>query len=275
MKLDLQFDERFDHPIDAVWRAVTDPRLLARWLMDNDFEPRLGHAFTLHDPPTPAWRGWVECEVLELDPPRRMVWSWHGGMVGEAPSRVIFELRPEGRCTHLVFRHEGDAPPAQRESLRAGWTRKLAQLRQVPGPDYARRIAFRAPRERVCDAISTLDGLRGWWTTIVGGSAAAGDELRLGYAGLDESITMRVDDASRPASLQWTCLAHIRFDDWNGTRVTFDLVEREAETCELSFRHVGLAPDLACCSVCEPGWDRFLASLAGYIERGEGAPFGA
>ncbi len=39
--------------------------------------------------------------------------------------------------------------------------------------------------------------------------------------------------------------------------------------CELDFRHTGIAPEL----VAE-GWDHFLASLAGYAERGEGSPFG-
>ena len=43
MRLDLQFDEFFDRPADVVWRAITDPVLLGRWLMENDFEPRVGH----------------------------------------------------------------------------------------------------------------------------------------------------------------------------------------------------------------------------------------
>jgi limonene-1,2-epoxide hydrolase len=114
--------------------------------------------------------------------------------------------------------------------------------------DYARRIAFRAPRERVYDALATPEGIRGWWTTIVTGSGAAGGGLRLGFAGLGEGIVMRVDE----------------------------LAELGPDECELSFRHLGLAPELDCYDVCERGWDRFLgSSLVAYVERGSGMRFGA
>ncbi|HIM47153.1 MAG TPA: SRPBCC domain-containing protein [Alphaproteobacteria bacterium] len=66
---------RSAHPIEKVWTALTDREHLAAWLMRNDFEPRVGKAFTLHGVPMPGWRGWENCEVLELKAPRRMVWS--------------------------------------------------------------------------------------------------------------------------------------------------------------------------------------------------------
>jgi uncharacterized protein YndB with AHSA1/START domain len=275
MRLDLQLDELFERPIDAVWRAVTDPRMLARWLMDNDFEPRLGHEFTLRDPPTATWRGWIACRVLEIDPPRRMVWSWDGGMEGEVTTRVVFELHPEGSGTRLVLRHEGEATSERLASLGAGWTRKLAILRHVLGSHYARRVAFGAPRERVFDALATLSGLRGWWTPIVSGSAATGGVLRFAFDGLDEHIVMRVDGAKRPSSVHWSCVVHTRLHDWKDTKVTFDLAARGPEGCELSFQHVGLTPQLDCYADCERGWDHFLASLIACVERGKGTPFGA
>lgn len=131
MKLDLQFDEVFSDPIEVVWRAVTDPEVLARWLMDNDFQPRVGHKFTLRESPNAECQGGAACEVLEIDPPSRMVWSWNGGMEGEVPTRVVFELRSEGSGTRLTLRHQGEATPAQGESVRGGWTRKLGALRQA------------------------------------------------------------------------------------------------------------------------------------------------
>jgi uncharacterized protein YndB with AHSA1/START domain len=275
MRIDLRFDEDFPHPIDAVWRAVTDRRVLARWLMDNDFEPRAGHKFKLRDPGTPSWRGWVDCEVLEIDPPRRMVWSWDGGSPGEGVTRVVFELHPAGTGTRLVFRHEGDITPEQGEALRGGWGRKMRNLRATLGPDYARRVAFGVSPEQVFDAITTLEGLRGWWTTLVTGSAVAGGEFKLEFEGLDEHIMMRVDKAVRPSSVHWTCVEHTELDDWNGTRIQFDLAPHGPGRCELGFRHVGLRPALECYETCEQGWDHFLASLGAYVMEGEGTPFGA
>jgi uncharacterized protein YndB with AHSA1/START domain len=135
---------------------------------------------------------------------------------------------------------------------------------------YARQVAIHAARERVFDAIATLDGPRHWWTTIVTGSAAAGGELRFGFAGLDEQIVMRVDAVQSPVAVGWSCVAHTRDEEWTGTELRFELADRGPRSCELDFRHLGISAD-----VVGEGWDHFLASLAAYAEHGEGSPFGA
>jgi len=68
--------------------------------------------------------------------------------------------------------------------------------------DYGARVAFRASRERVFDAIATAEGVRRWRTPIVKGCAATGGELRLEFEGLDEQIVLRVADAQRPSLIQ-------------------------------------------------------------------------
>jgi len=73
MKRDLRFEVVYKHPIEKVWRALTDSKAIAQWLMENDFEPRLGHKFMFHSKPQPGWDGKSYCEVTELDPPRRLV----------------------------------------------------------------------------------------------------------------------------------------------------------------------------------------------------------
>src|SRR5690349_802011 len=88
---------------------------------------------------------------------------------------------------------------------------------------YARQLTIGATRERVFDAIATLDGLRHWWTTLVTGSAAPGGELRFGFAGLDEQIIMRVDDLRPPVAVEWSCVAHTRNGEWTGTTIRFAL----------------------------------------------------
>lgn len=139
---------------------------------------------------------------------------------------------------------------------------------------FSFRMSVKAPRERVFDAFATLKGLRSWWTPIVGGSPKTGGQLRFEFKGMDECIIMRVDRAEGPASIRWTCLMHSGLPEWNDTVVAIDLRERTPKTCELAFRHVGLTPRLSCYSDCRRGWEHFLASAAGYVERGEGTPFG-
>ena len=134
MRLDLNLTERFDEPIEQVWHALTDARMLALWLMENDFQPRLGARFVLRraDPP-PGWRGWVECEVLEFQRPTRMVWSWSDGAEEGEPTRVIFELCSEGSGTRLTVRHLGYAEDEAGRMICERWPIKLRALTSMLG----------------------------------------------------------------------------------------------------------------------------------------------
>jgi uncharacterized protein YndB with AHSA1/START domain len=122
----IETDEFLAHPPERVWRALTDPAMLGEWLMPNDFEPRVGHRFTFRTQPIEAagFDGVVTCEVLEIDPPRRLRISWRGGP--GVDTTVTWELAAEGRGTRLFLTHDGfdDTDPAQRNVMRilgGGW----------------------------------------------------------------------------------------------------------------------------------------------------------
>lgn len=146
-----------------------------------------------------------------------------------------------------------------------------ARQRSAQEPSsFSRRIRFKAPRERVFDAITTLDGLRGWWTPFVRGSAGT---LRFEFEGLSQHIIMRVDEARPDSLVKWTCLTHSALAEWNNTSVIWDLRPTRRDQCELRLEHVGLNPELECYDHCEVGWDHYLSSIASYVERGRGTPF--
>ena len=143
---------------------------------------------------------------------------------------------------------------------------------ETPG-DYTCEVQFRAPRTSVFHALTTLDGLAGWWTSLVSGNPNTGGEVELAFAGLEEKIVMRVDDATSPSSVTWTCLLHTGHPEWRGTKIAFELTQDDDEHGLLAFRHVGLNPHLDCYETCASGWERFLASLVSYAQQGEGSPF--
>lgn len=124
-------------PRDVVWRAITDRATLAAWMYPNDFEPRVGHHFTFRVPPKPevGFDGLVVgCEVLECEPPERLVFSWSAG--GLLDSRVSFRLEPDGAGTRVVFEHSGFdvSQPWGEQAFRGaeyGWARMLKQLAAV------------------------------------------------------------------------------------------------------------------------------------------------
>ena len=120
---------------EEVWLAIADSDALAEWMYPNDFEPRVGHEFTFRVPPNPKmnFEGLtVNCEVLECEPPSRLVFSWSaGGPVVD--TQVSFCLEPHGDGTRLLFEHSGfdlTHPFGDRafKGAQFGWAKMLAQL---------------------------------------------------------------------------------------------------------------------------------------------------
>ncbi len=75
MKRDIKLEAVYPYPPERVWRALTDSQAMADWLMDNDFKPEVGHKFRFTAPDSRGWRGYVDCEVLEVDPPRKLSYT--------------------------------------------------------------------------------------------------------------------------------------------------------------------------------------------------------
>lgn len=118
------------HPPEVIWRVLTEPELLSRWLMKNTFAPRLGHQFTFQARPMGDWDGIVHCEVLEIDPPRRLVYSWVGGssankVEGSVLDSVLsIDLMPVEGGTRLKLVHDGFRSPqndAGYDAMSGGW----------------------------------------------------------------------------------------------------------------------------------------------------------
>ncbi|MBC6460437.1 SRPBCC family protein [Actinomadura sp. HBU206391] len=102
----IEVDEFLPHPPRKVWRALTDPDLLARWLMPSDFKPVVGHRFTFTTRPIPSieFDGTISCQVLELDEERLLRISWGGGSLD---TTVTWRLAAEGHGTRLFVTHAG------------------------------------------------------------------------------------------------------------------------------------------------------------------------
>lgn len=109
----------FDHPIEAVWRAMTDSEWLAVWFFPNDIQPVEGHKFTIWSRPIERWDGEFKCQVLSVEPNAMLRFSWSGGHeelkgFGRYMDTVItWTISPlENGGTRFVFVQEGiDAAP--------------------------------------------------------------------------------------------------------------------------------------------------------------------
>lgn len=124
----IELQRELSYTPEQVWTALTDRRALAEWLMPNDFEPRVGHRFVFQVDPMPGCVTETRCEVLEVDPPRKLVYTWlpvgKSPMPAARPSVVTWTLAATGSGTVLKLVHtglEGVFPWWQRMMLRFGW----------------------------------------------------------------------------------------------------------------------------------------------------------
>jgi uncharacterized protein YndB with AHSA1/START domain len=104
----LVFEVYYDASPQRVWCALTDKEELAEWLMESDFEPRVGHRFQFRTKPQPGFDGKVDGEVLEVDEPHRLVYTWIGGSKrNKSHTTVYWTLTPMGKGTKLRLEQTG------------------------------------------------------------------------------------------------------------------------------------------------------------------------
>jgi uncharacterized protein YndB with AHSA1/START domain len=123
-------EREFPHPPEKLWRALTKSPLVAQWLMKNDFEPVVGRKFQLRSDPVPNWNGIIDCEVLAVEPQKRLSYSW--GTLG-LESVVLFTLTPTEGGTRVRMEHSGFRADQEQAYKGAtyGWQRFLGELEKV------------------------------------------------------------------------------------------------------------------------------------------------
>ena len=123
-------ERELPHPPEKIWRALTQPHLIAEWLMQNDFAPVVGHHFTFRMDPQPNWNGVIDCRVLVVEPNKTLAYAW--GALG-LETIVTFTLTPTPAGTHLRMEQTGFRPdqPQNYQGAKYGWQKFIGQLEQI------------------------------------------------------------------------------------------------------------------------------------------------
>lgn len=106
----LVLETDLDAGIETVWRALSDPDVVARWLSPDALDIEPGHMVD--------FGGDIRCRVIESEPPRRLSYLWplpagEGAEVVDTVVRFELDALPDGR-THLKLVHDGFVVPADR-----------------------------------------------------------------------------------------------------------------------------------------------------------------
>ena len=131
-------------PAERVWQALTDSELTKQYYYGNTVESdwKPGSSLRYRNPDgTEA----ISCEILEADPPRRLVHSFFFPGTEESPSRVTWTLDARGPATLLTLEHEFDSETSTYRSVAHGWVPVLSGLKTLLETGKPIEIEFPAP----------------------------------------------------------------------------------------------------------------------------------
>lgn len=135
------------HAPEKVWKALTTAELMGRWLRmpNKGFAPVKGTRFTYQTTPAGGWDGVIHCEVLEVTPNERLVYSWKGGHesnvgYGAPLSTVVaFTLTKVEGGTRLSLVHSGFELPKNETAFKGmsgGWQQVVPSIGDIAGEQH-------------------------------------------------------------------------------------------------------------------------------------------
>ena len=130
-------DQFLSHPPAEVWRALTDPALMARWWAAGDVRPVVGHRFTLD---MGEW-GHQQCAGLEVVDERLLSYRFAESTLD---TTITWRLEPEGTGTRLFLTHDGfdlDSPMGRQafEGMGQGWPGVIGRIDAALGSSSVSR----------------------------------------------------------------------------------------------------------------------------------------
>lgn len=135
--------------------------------------------------------------------------------------------------------------------------------------DILHRIGIRATPDAVTHALSTADGVAGWWSATTTGDGGLGGRLSVPFDDPTHPYVIEVVDLDPGATVRWRVVDGP--PEWVGTHVEFRLSRPDDRTVVL-FRHQGWAEPVEFMHHCSTKWATYLLSLREHLETGSGRP---
>ncbi|WP_329412073.1 SRPBCC domain-containing protein [Nocardia vinacea] len=134
--------------------------------------------------------------------------------------------------------------------------------------DILHRVAIKSSAAEVYTALTTTEGLAGWWATDTqgkGNDVGGVLQFRFVAGGFD----MKVLELDPGKHVRWEVVEGP--EEWVGTHVDWNL-DRADEYTVVLFKHEGWKEPVEFMHHCSTKWAVFLLSLKSLVETGKGAP---
>ena len=135
--------------------------------------------------------------------------------------------------------------------------------------DILHRVGIKSSANDTYRALTTRQGLAGWWTTDTRGSCDLGGVIEFHF-GTRGRVDMKVLELDSDKRVVWQVVDGPA--DWIGSKVSFEL-KQEGEQTTVLFKHQGWSEQSEFMHHCSTKWASFLMSMKAHIESGKGAPF--
>jgi uncharacterized protein YndB with AHSA1/START domain len=136
-------------------------------------------------------------------------------------------------------------------------------------PDILHRVGIKSSAKDAYKALTTIDGLAGWWTSTTKGDSKVGGQIhfQFGDRGFFDTKVLELIPNER---VLWQVVDGPA--EWVGTKIGFDL-KQEGEQATVLFKHQGWKEPVEFMHHCSTKWAIFLMSLKSFVETGKGTPF--
>ncbi|MFF2888538.1 SRPBCC family protein [Paenibacillus sp. NPDC057967] len=137
MSLTLNLEYQYKTSIERLWSAITNSTKLSKWIanihtgepMENDFKPAVGHQFQFRTQPNEWWDGIISGEVLIVEEPKRVSYTWSSGAEKHTVTWTLQDLG--NREVNLHLEQTGLSNPQALGGAKFGWSKWCGELEKM------------------------------------------------------------------------------------------------------------------------------------------------
>jgi len=134
--------------------------------------------------------------------------------------------------------------------------------------DILHRVGVKTPTPaKVYDALTTVEGLAGWWTDETKGSTDVGGVIAFRF--LPGGFDMQVVELRPAERVVWRVVDGP--EEWIGTTIDWEL-RQDGDYTIVLFKHQGWKEPVEFMHHCSTKWATYLMSMKSLVETGQGAP---